>query len=70
MPEPRIDLVVEFEAATGVPLDDLSALGTALWSRSLKRPGESIPVSFLSSYKWEPGRLSASLRSSRASQES
>lgn len=57
MPDPRVDLATEFEAATGVPLDDLSVVGVALWSRAVQQPGEPIPTTWFSSLEWEPDRL-------------
>jgi hypothetical protein len=62
MPEPSIDLANEFEASTGVPLDDFSAVGTALWARSLQVPGQPIPMAYFASYNWDSDRLERTLR--------
>jgi hypothetical protein len=61
MPEPRVDLVAEFEAATGVPLDDFSALGLALWVRAIEAVGQPFPCSVLSNFNWSPERTERTL---------
>jgi hypothetical protein len=61
MSEPRMDLVAEFEAATGVMLDDFTALGIGLWARTIETTGQPIPLAFLSSFRWDAERLERAL---------
>src|SRR5450759_1484778 len=56
-----VDLPAEFARATGTTIDDLTALGLALWARSVEQPGVPFQLSYLGSFKWTSERLEAAL---------
>lgn len=56
------DLKAVFAEATGVTLDDFTALGLGLWARAVEQPGVPIPLTYFSSFNWTDERLERTLQ--------
>jgi hypothetical protein len=57
-----LDLEAVFAEATGVGLDDFTALGLGLWARAAEQPGQPIPLAYFASFHWADERLERTLQ--------